>query len=938
MHGLESLLLIVGLLLLLAPVLAIIALVKASNLGYEIARLHRMMRDLQASVAQLRESAKQAPEEAPPVQPKAPPAVAEKTPPPERAIAEPPSVGEPPKPPAAEQPSTEKPYVPELPSGLPSHAPAARPPATGPFREEELAKARESLEKKLFSRGFVVIGGIAVALSVVFLVRHAMQVGWLTPVIQCSLGALLGLVLIAGGEFLRRHPPVQAAGFFKPSLVPPAMTGAGVSALFVSIYAAYALYDLLLPIAAFIALGVVWVLAMALSVLQGPFVAALGILGGYAVPILVQTGHPTAYGLFPYVLAVNGAALGVLRYKGWGWLAWGALAGAAGWPFLWLLQQPALDLGAPVIGGYLMATAALFIFTPAGLRPHQAPFTLKDMFKNIPLPAILGWTASSLMLLLALLLTWADNFGWGSVISAGLLAGFVMFAGRRDVTFDALSVGAAIMVALVLVIWDLPYWPGEVDILETLPPGLVPFVLAAVGYAGLFGIAGFWLLLGAARPGLWAGLSAGVPVITLAISFARINGFEVDLAWAAMGLVLAVLCLVAALMVSRHRGKPGMEAPLAAYAVGVVAAISLAMAMALENAWLTVTLSLQLPAIAWIHDRTRVEPLRAVAMLLGFIILGRLVLNPEIFNYALSATPGLNWMLYGYGIPTLAFYAAARMFRRHADDRLVLMLESGALVFLTLFSTMEIADIVQGGAIEPGDSLLEASLRTIAWLTISLALLYQCRAEKPRVVAVWGWQILALLSGGHIVTVHLIGLNPLLFGGDVGSWWILNLLLLGYAVPALFAVLFQLESTRQRHPSAPVIAGISALVLTFVWLSLEVRHAFHGGWLSSGYTSEAEWYAYSGVWLAYGAALLVLGIWRDSLALRNASMVVLLLSICKVFLFDMSEIGGLYRVASFLFLGLSLMLLALIYTRFVKGAGPGFRKHPPENGDQPSEP
>ena len=39
------------------------------------------------------------------------------------------------------------------------------------------------------------------------------------------------------------------------------------------------------------------------------------------------------------------------------------------------------------------------------------------------------------------------------------------------------------------------------------------------------------------------------------------------------------------------------------------------------------------------------------------------------------------------------------------------------------------------------------------------------------------------------------------------------------------------------------------------------------------------------------------------------------------FLFDMSETGGLWRVASFLFLGLSLFLLSMIYTRFVKGAG-----------------
>ncbi len=917
MYGLESLLLIVGVLLLFAPVLAIVALVKTSNLRYEIARLHRILREMQTQLAQLREPPKPAAEAARPAEPQPTPSVPERTTPPARTVAEPPAE------PVAETPSGAKPYVQTLPAEQPPRAPTGRPPATRPFRQAELAKTREGLEEKLFSRWFVWLGGIAVALSAVFLVRYSIEMGWLGPVVRCVLGVALGLVLIAAGEFMRRHPLAQAAGFVKPSQVPPALTGAGVSALFVSIYAAYALYDLLIPLVAFGALGAVWVLAMLLSMLQGPFVAALGILGGFLVPILVQTGHPSAWGLFPYVLAVNGAALGVLRYKGWGWLAWGALAGAAGWPLLWLVDQPAANLGAPVIGAYLTATAALFIYVPAGLAPHNAPFTLKKMFRTIPLPAILAWTASALMLVLALLLTWTDNFAWGSVAWAGLLATFLMVAGRRDVTFDALSIGAAVMVGLVLLSWNLPYWPGEVDILATLPPGLVPYVVTAISYAGLFGIAGLGLLQGAARPGLWAGLSAGVPVVTLAITYARIKGFEVDLTWAGLGLLLGALNMGAAMLVARQRGRAGMEGALAAYAVGVVASLSLAKAMSLENAWLTVALSLQLPAIGWIHERTRVGPLRAVAMLLAGIILSRLVLNPEIFNYGLTATPGLNWMFYGYGIPAIAFYVAARLFRRRADDVLVLALESGALVFLTLFATMEIADIVQRGEFQPGDSLLEASLRTIAWLTISLALLYQCRAEKPRVVAVWGWQILALLSGGHIAMVHLLGLNPLLFGGSVGSYWIFNLLLLAYAIPAAFAVLFHMETSRQNHPSGPTIAGLSALVLAFVWISLEVRHAFHGSWLSRGWTSDAEWYAYSGVWLLYGAGLLVLGIWRGSIAVRHASIAVLLISVCKVFLFDMAEIGGLYRVASFLFLGLSLFLLSLIYTRFVRrGGGP----------------
>jgi uncharacterized membrane protein len=298
-------------------------------------------------------------------------------------------------------------------------------------------------------------------------------------------------------------------------------------------------------------------------------------------------------------------------------------------------------------------------------------------------------------------------------------------------------------------------------------------------------------------------------------------------------------------------------------------------------------------------------------------VLVRLVFNYELFDYRLGTTPGLNWMLYGYGLPTLAFYIAARLFRRTGDDRLVLALEAGALAFLTLFCTMEIADIVNRGQFLPGDNLLETGLRTIAWAAIAFALLWQCRAERPRFVAVWGWRILAGLAGAQVILLHLFGLNPLLTGDPVGPWPIANLLFLAFAVPAAFALAFRIETGRQHLKLVSDAAGIGGLVLIFAWLTLEVRHAFHGSILNPHFTSDGEWYAYSGLWLVYALVLLAVGIWRQNMPLRYASLAVLMLTVCKVFLFDTAEISGLFRVASFLGLGLTLMAIGWIYRRFV---------------------
>jgi hypothetical protein len=47
-------------------------------------------------------------------------------------------------------------------------------------------------------------------------------------------------------------------------------------------------------------------------------------------------------------------------------------------------------------------------------------------------------------------------------------------------------------------------------------------------------------------------------------------------------------------------------------------------------------ISLQLPALYWIHDRFRLLPLRHSALVLARLVVLRLVLNPDILDYTLG--------------------------------------------------------------------------------------------------------------------------------------------------------------------------------------------------------------------------------------------------------------------------------------------------------------
>ncbi len=71
------------------------------------------------------------------------------------------------------------------------------------------------------------------------------------------------------------------------------------------------------------------------------------------------------------------------------------------------------------------------------------------------------------------------------------------------------------------------------------------------------------------------------------------------------------------------------------------------------------------------------------------------------------------------------------------------------------------------------------------------------------------------------------------------------------------------------------------------------------------------------VWTLYGLLLLGLGTWKHSQVLRYASAAVILGTVTKVFLVDASDLTGLYRVASFLGLGLSLIGIGYLYQRLL---------------------
>jgi uncharacterized membrane protein len=78
----------------------------------------------------------------------------------------------------------------------------------------------------------------------------------------------------------------------------------------------------------------------------------------------------------------------------------------------------------------------------------------------------------------------------------------------------------------------------------------------------------------------------------------------------------------------------------------------------------------------------------------------------------------------------------------------------------------------------------------------------------------------------------------------------------------------------------------------------------------------AQQLSISVVWTIYGGAMLTVGIARRSKLLRVMALLLLGLTIFKVFLFDLSSLEKLYRIISFIVLGAILLAVSFLYQRY----------------------
>lgn len=829
---------------LVAPVLALVALSRTGRLARELEELRQVVARLERRpVGRASSPAHAEPASAPAVLPTVPPAepapapvIATSVPVPVPALA-PPAAPPPAAPPPAPSVST---------APRPRREPVpARPAAPG-------VDFATSLGPKLL----VGAGGLAVVVFLGFFVRYAWENEWVGPTGRVLSGAVFSLGLVAAGLRLlpREYRPLGQG-----------LAATGLAGLYVTGFAAHAVYGLVPRPAAGLFMFVVTACAVALAErLDARLLAGLAWAGAYLAPVLLSTGEDRALSLFAYLLLLGAGAVWLDRRKPWPETLPLALVGTvllyAGW-YGQFFRPERFGVAA---GGLVTLTALFALGAASKQRPASLGFVALIAAGGL---SLLGADANRPEVVLPLCL---------------LLAGALLRAAQ-----PALGLVASAVVAIPFLAWTAAHYRPEA-----------------------FGVAAAWvgagaLLLVVLAP---AGTSFAAPVSAVALVGGGLASIGLAVATDRPLALLALLAAQAGLAVLAARRWSWAE-PIAALLGSLAVLAWFGRYYAPEKAGEALALALTLAGAYFLIETVRgavrerlglagaVTHLVAAALAWGALYRAWSVASPTLLGPAAVVLGALHLLL---GLAA----------RRRGEDALRTHVALGlAASFLTLAIPAQLGlhGITAGWALE-GVLLLWLGVRHGSALT---------RA--------FGYGVLALaivrLFARHL-PLHPGSFVPA-WNPVFGTWLLVILALLGAHVLA-----------RRLEPDQAV-AGLDgaarlaltplALLLLFGLLTAETQSAFGQSAQAALVAQDADGatsarrqgdLAVSVLWTTFAMGLLAGGLGLRSRGLFYAGYGLFALTAAKVVLVDLSTLPTVYRMLSFLVLGVLLLAGAWLNLRF----------------------
>jgi uncharacterized membrane protein len=831
-------------------------------------------------------------------------------------------------------------------SGPAPAAPQAAPPPPPPAPP---APRREIDWGALGPKALAWAGGVVTLLGVVFFFVLAVDRGWIGPEARVACGGVASAFVFGSGLWLRRR--------FGETYSSLAAVGAGIGGAYATLAAAAVLYELVSkPLALVGAAGIAAAgLAVALA-WRAELVAALGLVGAIAAPALLATeGGPSATGVgFAAVVSVAAAVVGV-RLR-WQWLLVGAAVAGAPQIAALVIEAPRLDAAAValavVFGLLYLATgiadqlarradslaplptmfilgsigiawlAAAQLFGPAG--GHAAGFALLAAASVFGSTAVALWLRSQreLATLVGTIALAATAVGVANILSGANLAytfaaeAAVLALAARRVREARLQLAALAYLVLAgghALVVDAP--PDSLFVAARHPASGAAALAAAVAaaYAVARTSGDGWK--GEPARGVLRFLEPVLAALRTNQRELRLTSLCVAALLAADALSLAVLELfegvwpdggVTAAFQRGHVAVTMLWSIAGLVAVAVAARRRSQAGRAIAFAWLALT-GLEVAA----YDGTQ---LAGLAFSLSFGAVATALVLAGYLREVLERRTSLSWEATVSVLVGVA-YAVAALLPTDTERQfgLELLVIAFILVLLAASASRRFRDLstlfwapALALAALAAPAILDGTWVTAAWAGAAVALSAVATATRePRLLAAaLGYTV---LSAG--AALDHAPPSQLVIAHAHPAQGVADLLLLA---AALAAFAWAVGAMRTEWRTATVwIAGVVLVYANSLGiLELFVRTSPAG--MHTGFQRGHS--AVSALWGGLGLALLYVGLTRGRRALRLGGFALFGVSLCKLFLYDLSELSSVTRALSFLAVG-AVLLLAGFFTQ-----------------------
>ena len=817
------------------------------------------------------------------------------------------------------------------------HQPALPTVQTPDFVSRAVGIARDWL---LGGNTIVRMGVLVLFVGLAFLAKYAVDNAMLPPELRLAAIGASGIALFVFGWKLRGRQPDRLGERQGYALT---LQGAGVGVLYLTVFAAFRLYQFLPAGAAFGVLALVCAFSTAIALLQNAMpMAFIGFVGAFAAPILLSTGQGDHVGLFSYYLLLGAGIATVAWVKAWralnllGFFATFGVATAWG-----VLKYHPVQLASTepflIAFFFLYLAASLMYATRHGLLPKQAVDA--TLIFGLPLVAfglqaglvrdIEYATAFSSLAMGAVYLalgSWALKRGGGGKdggVGQWLAECFVALG----MGFATLAVPLALDARWTTAVWAAEgaavYWMGKrQDRWLARLAGLTLQLFAAMSFMKSFEtvqlstwplanpafIGAVLLALSALAIAHWSRAGHAAPDEPPASPFVALeHGLSPVLFW------IGFLWWQFALGHEIERGMPNAEG-LWTPVFGSTLQSYLEMLGWLGSACLAQRFALPIRPLPWSIAATPSWfslPIMAVVAVQGVIGL----------HHVFEAWGWLVWPL-----ALVLHFATLKQLDRLQPQRWWSWVHSGGVWLMVLLAGNLIVWAVQQAQLQ--DTAWASVIFLVAGVVVLLALaqpaLYapqgQLRTRWPldRFAHAYLWRAATPLAvfvalGALLVAVHSDGnakplpYVPLLNPTDISvalalavcAMWLVRVRQSGIAVPA------GIMSARWTL----VLAGLGFIAINTVWLRA-VHHWAAVPWDADKlFASFLVQTGYSILWTLLAMVLMLVAHRRHARPLWTCGAALLGLTVAKLFLVDLSNRGGSERIVAFIAVGVLMLVV-----------------------------